>query len=96
MKMVLISYNEAIDEEVMEALTVCCIDSFTKWQRVLGKGTLSEPHLDSSVWPGVNNVCMAVVEDKKVPPVLEKVKELRRKLAKEGIKAFVLPVEEIT
>jgi nitrogen regulatory protein PII len=96
MKMVLIVYNEAIDEEVQGALTACCIDSFTKWQRVLGQGKLSEPHLDSSVWPGSNNVCMAVVENEKVRPLLERVKVLRQQLGKEGIKAFVLPVEEVT
>jgi len=96
MKMVMIVYNEAVDEEVQQTLESCCIEHFTKWQRVLGKGGVSEPHLDSSVWPGVNNVCMTVVEDFKVKTILLKVKELRVKLGKEGIKAFVLPVEEIT
>jgi nitrogen regulatory protein PII len=95
MKMVMIIYNEAIDEEVLGALQACCIEHFTKWQRVLGKGQASDPHLDTSVWPGVNNVCMTVVEDKKVAPIVAKVKELRTRLGKEGIKAFVLPVEEI-
>jgi len=96
MKMVMIIYNEAIDEEVMGSLEKCCIDSFTKWQRVLGKGKLSQPHLDSTVWPGANNVCMTVVEDNKVSVILTQVKNLRKTLSKEGIKAFVLPVEELT
>ncbi len=95
MKMVMIIYNEAIDEEILESLQACCIEYFTKWQRVLGKGQASEPHLGNNVWPGVNNVCIAVVDDKKVPPILSKIKELRQNLGKEGIKAFVLPVEEI-
>ncbi len=96
MKMVLIVYNQAVDEEIMEVLTSCCLDGFTKWQRVLGQGELSEPHLDTSVWPGTNNVCMAVVEDGAVRPLIQKIGELRRKLSKEGVKAFVLPVEEVT
>jgi nitrogen regulatory protein PII len=96
MKMVMIIYNEAIDEEVSGALQDCCIEYFTKWQRVLGKGQTSDPHFDTSVWPGVNNVCMTVVDDKKVAPIVAKVKELRNHLGKEGLKAFVLPVEEIT
>ena len=93
--MVMLIYNEAIDEEVLDSLQSCCIEHFTKWQRVLGKGQVSEPHLDTNVWPGANNVCIAVVDDKKVPPILSKIKELRQNLGKEGIKAFVLPVEEI-
>lgn len=95
MKMVMIIYNEAIDDEVMSALQACRIDSFTKWQRVLGKGKLSGAHLDSSVWPGANNVCMTVVEDNKVIAILTQVKNLRKNLGKEGVKAFVLPVDEI-
>lgn len=96
MKMVMVIYNQAIEEEVTQVLEACDIDGFTKWQRVLGKGKLSGRHLDSSVWPGANNVCMTVVEESKVTALLSKVKQLRQVLGKEGIKAFVLPVEEIT
>ncbi len=94
MKMVMVVYNEAIDEEVLSSLESSGMEFFTKWPRVLGKGRLSEPHLDTNVWPGVNNVCMTVVDEKKLLLVLAKVKELRARLGKEGIKAFVLPVEE--
>ncbi len=96
MKMIMVIYNEAIDDEVLESLHSCGAEYFTKWQRVLGKGQASEPHLDSNVWPGVNNVCMAVTDDKKVPDILNKIKELRSRLGQEGIKAFVLPVEAST
>ena len=96
MKMVMIIYNEAIDEEVMAAIASCGITSFTKWQRVLGKGELSAAHLGSTIWPGVNNVCVSVADDNKVSPILAQVKKLRSTLGREGIKAFVLPVEEVT
>jgi len=91
----LVIYNEALDEDVLSSLEKCGIPHFTKWQKVLGKGQISEPHLDTSVWPGVNNVCAAVVENKLVPVVLAKIKELRVSLGREGIKAFVLPVEDV-
>jgi nitrogen regulatory protein PII len=96
MKMVMVVYNEAIDNEVMSALESCGVESFTKWQRVLGKGKLSSPHLDSTIWPGVNNVCMAVVDDKKISSILAQIRILRQSLGKEGVKAFILPVEEVT
>lgn len=96
MKLVIIAYNEAIDDEVMAVLAAGGIDSFTKWQKVLGKGKMSEPHLDSTTWPGANNVCMVIVDDKEVSPLLIQIKNLRKTLGKEGIKAFVLPVEEVT
>lgn len=96
MKMVLVVYNEAIDDEVMEVLTTCGISSFTKFRQVLGRGILSEPHLDSNIWPGANNVCMVIIEDIQVDSLLDGIKSLRKTLSKEGIKAFVLPVEEAT
>ena len=96
MKMIFIVYNEAIDDEVMGSLQACCIESFTKWQRVLGRGKTSSPHLDSNVWPGANNMCMTVVEDQEVRAILTEVRSLRKSLGKEGIKAFVLAVEEVT
>lgn len=95
MKMILIAYNEGIDDDLMVELTGCGVDCFTKWQRVLGKGILSEPHLNSAVWPGANNVLMLVVEDIKCKAIIGKVKDLRKTLGKEGIKAFVLPVDEV-
>ena len=38
MDMVMIVYNQAIDEEVLELLEEVGIDEYSKWQRVLGKG----------------------------------------------------------
>lgn len=96
MKMVMVMYNEAIDVEVMEVLAGCGLEFYTKWQRVLGKGHISEPHLDSNVWPGLNNVLCVVCEDDIAKKLLSCVKELRKTLNKEGVKAFVLPVEELT
>jgi nitrogen regulatory protein PII len=96
MKLILIAYNVAIDEEVIQVLEKCGLKYYTKWQRVLGKGGLSGPHLGTSVWPGENNLLAVVCEDNQVKALLSCVKELRQRLAKEGIKAFVLPIEEIT
>lgn len=96
MKMILIAYNMAIDEEVMEVLEEAGAETYTKWTRVHGKGKTSGPHLDSNVWPGVNNVLAIAVENDKVSEIPLKVQELRKSLGEEGIKAFVLPLEEVT
>jgi hypothetical protein len=39
---------------------------------------------------------MAVVDDEQAPPLIECIKALRADLGKEGVKAFVVPVEEAT
>ena len=96
MKMILISYNVAIDDEIMEALKKVGISGYTKLPRVLGNGKTSGHHLDSHIWPGANSLMVLAVEDNKKDKLIEQIKEARKKLGKEGIKAFVLPLEEMT
>ena len=95
-KMVMISYNSAINSEVMELLEKCGIRNYTKWTQVQGKGETSGSHFGSEIWPGENSVLAIAIEDNEKNKLIEGLKNLRQKLGKEGIKAFVLPVEEIT
>lgn len=96
MKMVMITYNEAIDTEVMEALEHCALKNYTKISGVFGRGTTSGTHLGNDIWPGRNNILYVACEEKSAKQMLTKVRELRKKLGREGIKAFVLSVEEVT
>ncbi|MDD5584620.1 MAG: hypothetical protein PHV55_06170 [Candidatus Omnitrophica bacterium] len=96
MKMVMIAYNEAIDDEVMEVLENCTLDNYTKIKGAFGKGKTSGTHLGDDIWPGRNNVLYAACEDRDAKQLLTCVKELRKKLGKEGVKAFVWDLEEAT
>jgi len=95
-KLVFIAYNEALDDELTAALEGLSIDTYTKWTRVLGKGRTSGPHLGSPVWPKHNNVLAVCVQDDEAQAVLEAVRGLRAEMGRHGIKAFVLPCEEVT
>ncbi len=96
MKMVMVVYNEAMDMEVMEALESCVLENYTKVKGIYGKGSTSGTHLGSDVWPGKNNILYVSCEEEKKDSLLSCVKKLRKKLGKEGIKAFVWPLEEVT
>jgi len=96
MKLVIICYNVAIGEEVLEVLKEIGISSYTRFKEVQGVGKLSGPHLGNHIWPAVNSVLMVALEEDKKDKLIKRIKELRKKLGKEGVKAFVLPVEEIT
>jgi len=96
MKLVIICYNVAIGDEVLEVLKEIGISSYTRFEEAQGVGKLSGPHLGDHIWPAVNSVLVVALEDDKKNKLMEKIKELRKDLGKEGIKAFVLPVEEIT
>ena len=96
MKMVLITYNEAVDGEVAEALQRCGADAYTKWTGVQGQGEESGPHLGSHVWPKRNNVLATIVPEDTARALMDQIRELRKTLGREGVKAFLLPVEDVT
>jgi len=95
-KMIFIMYNIAINDEVIQILKSLEIEGYTRWEKATGCGKTSGPHLGTNVWPAVNSVLAVAVEDDKKNRLIERIKELRKKLGKEGIKAFVLPIEEMT
>ena len=96
MKMVMISYNEAIDVEVMEALRSCSMNNYTKIMGVFGSGETSGVHLGNDIWPGKNNILYVACEDKECVRLFACVKELRKQIGKEGVKAFVFPLEDLS
>jgi len=96
MKMVMITYNEAVDAEVMDALEKCAVRNYTKILTAYGKGDTSGIHLGNDIWPGRNNILFAACESADAKKLISAVKELRKTLGKEGIKAFSLPIEEVT
>ncbi len=96
MKLILIAYNQGLDDRVMNTLRQCCLENYTKWTGVLGKGSSSGPHLASHVWPKANNVVAVSGEDDCIGHLVECVRGLRKELGHEGIKAFVLPLEDVS
>ncbi|MDO9572791.1 MAG: hypothetical protein Q7J37_02775 [Candidatus Omnitrophota bacterium] len=96
MKMVMISYNEAIDDEAMETLGNCMLKNYTKIMGTFGKGDMSGTHLGDDIWPGRNNILYIACQDNEAKQLVSCVKELSKKLGKEGIKAFAWSLDEIT
>ena len=92
----MIAYNEAVDEDVMEMLRDNVQAEYTKWTKVLGWGQHSEPHLLTHGWPKGNNVLVICVEDKKAGAIMNGVRELRKTLGNEGVKAFCMPLDDVT
>ena len=95
MKMVMLVYNEAIDDEAMETLKNCALDNYTKINGAFGKGVSSGTHLGDDIWPGRNNILYVACQEAGVKQLLSCIKELRKKLGKEGVKAFVWNLEEV-
>lgn len=95
-KMVMIAYNEALDIEVMEIVGRFAVKNYTKIPGAFGRGTHSGTHEGNDIWPGRNSIIYVACDEKQAKEMLEAVRELRSKVSHEGIKAFILPVEEAT
>jgi len=96
MKMVMVCYNEAIDIEVMELLGGSGLKNYTKVCATFGSGNTSGIHLGNDIWPGKNNLLFIACQEKEAKELLSAVRELRKQLGREGVKAFILPLEELT
>lgn len=95
MKMVMISYNEAIDAEVMEILEKSGAKNYSKVLATFGRGTTSGIHLGNDIWPGRNNILYIACEQIQARQLLLYVEELHKgNIGKEGIKAFIWDIEE--
>jgi nitrogen regulatory protein PII len=96
MKMIMIVYNEALDKEVMGILEGAAVKGYTEIAKAFGRGEKSGTHLGTDIWPGLNNILYVACEETQAQEMLLRVRELRKRLGHEGVKAFILGIEEST
>ncbi len=95
MKSVFITYDQAHQENVIEALNDSNVRGYTFFEGVGGRGTKTgEPHLGSHAWPSMNSAIIAVVEDEKVSPLLNRLQKLDVGNPLLGLRAFVWNIEQ--
>lgn len=95
MKAVLIIHNQAQAERVEYMLDRLEIRGFTKWESVLGRGSVQgDPRMGTHTWPEMNSSVLAVVEDEKVRILLDSIKKLDAINEEVGIRAFVWDIIE--
>ncbi len=94
MKGILIVYAPAIESEILCGLEAVGQKTYTKFTNLQGVGGHSEPHLDTQVWPGTNTALFIVTDIKTKDLIMALIKKLKQEYLEDGIKAFVMPVEE--
>lgn len=94
MKMFLVIYCEAVDEDVIAALKKAGIHGYTKIVEARGEGTQTEPKLGTHCWPGKNNVVIMAVADEEVAGIKERIRLLQEEHPRGGVRGFLLPMEE--
>lgn len=95
MKSVFITYDQAHQENVIEALNDSNIRGYTLFEQVGGRGSKTgEPHLGTHAWPSMNSAVITIVDDYKVPIILERLKKLDSDNPMLGLRAFVWSIEQ--
>lgn len=78
----------------MEIIDRQNIRGFTQWDAVSGRGSKSgEPHFGTHTWPSMNTAIMAIMDDERVEPLLEKLRKLDSVTEQQGLRAFVWNIE---
>lgn len=95
MKSVFISYDQAQQENVIDALNDSNVRGYTFFPQTGGRGSKTgEPHLGSHAWPSMNSSIIAIVEDERVQPLLARLKKIDDDNQMLGLRAFVWNVEQ--
>ncbi len=98
MKIAFVVFNEVYTPRVMELLESAKIDYFTRWERVIGKGHGTEPHLGTRSFPGVNSVLMiAFQEEQSLEKLKEEIRSMNGEISRpdDRIRLFQVPLEHI-
>lgn len=94
MKAVMITLDQAHYDEIVNNLASLNIRGFTSWQEVHGRGgSNGEPHYGSHAWPSVNKAILTVVDDDRVPLLLDYLRLLDHESPNLGLRAFVWNIE---
>jgi hypothetical protein len=93
MKLFMLIYCEAADEEMIAALKEAGIHGYTKMVQAQGEGTETEPKLGTHCWPGRNNVLIMAVPDEDVERIKRRVRGLKEEYPRAGVRSFLLPLE---
>lgn len=95
MKSVFIAYDQAHQDNVMSALDSSNVRGYTILEQASGRGSKTgEPHLGSHAWPSMNSAIITIVEDDKVTPLLNRLRQLDLDNPLLGLRAFVWNVEQ--
>jgi len=95
-KLVIIVYGSGLEPEVAEIVAASGATGYTRWERAAGAGRSGGPHLDTPVWPDYNHVTVVAADAAAAAGLLDGVRRLRAEEGARGVKAFVIPLEEVT
>ena len=95
MKSILITFDQAYSERIIEMLTHNNCRGFSMVEQLQGRGSKTgEPHYGSHAWPSLCSGIITVVDDDKVDAVLDELHQMDKATERLGLRAFVWNIEK--
>ena len=96
MKAVFISAFQAFYDELIVIFDQLEIRGFTYWSETQGRGAhKGDPHYGTHAWPALNCSFLTFVEPHKAEELLEALRKLDQTAPQQGVRAFVMPCEQM-
>ena len=94
MKMIVLSYKESLDDEVMEDIGKFGIQSFTKWKQVQDQTESGYPKMGTHIWPGYNSALTFIAEDAVAKELMAQIRAYNENTKYERIKAMCWTIDD--
>ncbi len=95
MKSIMITFDQAYQHRIIDALDKYNCRGFTYFEQVQGRGTTTgEPHYGSHAWPSMCSAIISIVEDHRVKPILDHLRQMDEATPMLGLRAFVWNIED--
>ena len=95
MKSILITFDQAYQHRIIDALDKFNCRGFTYFEQVQGRGTnTGDPHYGSHAWPSMCSAIISLVEDHRVKPILDHLRYMDEATPMLGLRAFVWNIED--
>lgn len=95
MKSILITFDQAYTERIIDLLTRSNCRGFSMMEQLQGRGSKTgDPHYGNHAWPSMCSGIISMIDDDKVDGILEKLHAMDLATEKLGLRAFVWNIEK--
>lgn len=95
MKALFIAYNMTLTDRINRTLDTNGVRGYTLFPLTYGRGShTGEPHMGTHTWPAMNATILAMVEDEKMPSIMDALRKLEQESQMQGMRAFVWDVTD--
>ena len=96
MRAVFVVFNQALSDQVADAIAKAGLRGFTRWTGVQGCGSdTGEPHLGMHTWPSVNAATLLVADEASASELVQRLDALNAASPRQGLRVFGWDVEAL-